>query len=329
MIAFMAAAVAVQQASIRYADEVFTLQAGETSAEVLTLEHSAPSLYPAQKITLNYGGKIVQLDTSGITLRDDSRILGVSRLAALPLSPRVASAEERAETARLSNEGKRELGFTSISGYQSIGSKLYLLARWGSLSDPWLECVVLLDMSEPNPSAQFIGRLPGYAFAGGPVDDRLVELGAGLAALVNSPAGYGLAQMDISTGATSFRRLGETATTVRFLKEGAEALALWDTPYGAVRLTMHDIATGRSSHAGEVRGAIKSLVEPRYLRYVRGSETVVLNLETGAEKIVEGESAMASTPFGLLVWSPAIGPRQASLFDHLTFRPQGRWSAGS
>ncbi len=329
MMALAAAAITAQAAAISYQDGVFTLQSGASKGEIVAFEHSAPSLYPAERITLNYGGKIVQLDAAGITLRTPEKVLGASRLAAIPLNPRVATDAERAITEQLVREGRRDLGLSSISGYQSFGSKLYLLARWGDVKAPWMEAVVMLDMSQESPAAQYVGRLPGFAFAASPVDDRLIEINGGLAALISGPEGYGLAQMNPETGEARFRRLGEKAGQVRFLRDGLQALALSDTSYGAVRLTLHDLETGRSTLAGEIRGAIKGLTEPRYLRYMRGSEMIVLNLESGAEKPVAASAAMASSPFGLLVWWPAQEPRQASLYEHLTYRPLGRWTAGS
>jgi hypothetical protein len=328
MMAFAAAAAAAQAAAISYQDGVFTLQSGASKGEIVAFEHSAPSLYPAERITLNYGARIVQLDAAGITLRTPEKALGTSRLAGIPLNPRVATEAERSLTQQMVKEGKRELGLSSISGYQSFGSKLYLLARWGDVKAPWMEAMVMLDMSQESPAAQFVGRFPGFAYAASPVDDRVIEINGGLAALISGPEGYGLAQMNPESGEVRFQRLGAKAGQVRFLRDGLWAVALTETAYGAVRLTLHDFETGRATLAGEIRGAIKGITEPRYLRYARGTDLVVLNLETGAEKVVPADSAMASSPFGLLVWWPGAEPRQASLYEHLTYRPLGRWTAG-
>jgi hypothetical protein len=306
---------------------VFEAKALDKTSRVSVDRSMQASVFPAEKLTLAYGGREVVFDARGIGIKKGNQVAW-SRVPAIAITPKINTPDEINETNKLIREGKREAGFSGLSGYEYVGSTLYVLLRWENKDGtPWLEAVAGIDMSQPDLVAKLVGRMPGISFARGTVDDQLKLNGNSLVALAQGPDGWGLASWNLTDSTSDFKVYGERATMARFMNGLTNAISLEATSYGSTIATWVDVNGGDARPIAEVRGAIKSLEEPYFLHYIKFNRHYVRNLMSGNEIEIEPDSAFSSTDIGLIVWAPAEAPKRAWFIESDTGRVFAQWKS--
>lgn len=313
--------------SISYQNSVFQIREGQRQLEISLGDASLDRMFPAERITLSYAGKEISFDAKGMHVKRGNTVF-TSRLPAIVSSNKVFTADQIKANQALIKSGERQAEFTGLSGYQMVGSNLYLLLRWDDKKGtPWLETLVRMDMSADVPAAEYVGQFQGLSFAKGIVDDRLSDEAGMLTALVANSESWGLSRFDIAKGESDLLRFGPPVSTARFMQGNAAVAGLTATTYNSTLVTWVDLVSRTHFPVAEVKGSIKDLIEPHYLRFVRGSEHWLLNLKTGAELRIEESAQERETDLGLLLWWPADAPKHAVIVDQDTFRPKAGWHA--
>lgn len=326
-----AALVAQQPVNLTLQDGAFLLKDGENEQRVDILSHASGPLYPADRLALAFSGKEIVLQAGSIGLKENGRMMGTSSLPVLATSPAIYSEAERTAIKQKIEAGTRKAGFSSVAGYEYLGSTLYLLLRWEEASGaPWMEALVGIDLDKEGFTANYVGSFRGYSFARGAVHDRLHSDAGDLVALTQTGDSYGLSRWDAIDKEVSFRPFGPPVNVAVLMEEGRSAVALRLTDYKTTLATVAPVSGGPARPAAEVRGAIKGLVEPHFLRYIReDGQPVLLNLKSGAELEIARGLAVAGVRGGYaLAWSPAKDPVYAIAYEAETWRPLAEWSPG-
>lgn len=322
---FLASLIMGQTATLAYKEGSFEIKTPAQSLIVSTERYVGPAPFPSDNVTLSYSGRQITFDSKGLGIRQGNAY-GYSKLPSLAMTTKLFGNKEIAETKAKISSGERQAGFSALSGFEYVGTTLYLLLRWEEKSgQPWLEALVGLDMSQKQLQPKLIGRFDGVSFAKGIVDDRLESWNGGLAAFTVNGEEWGLATMTPENGAKNFVSYGAKAAAARLIPGGLKAIGMTPTNYGTTLVTLVDLATQRARLASEVRGQIRGLVEPNILHWREGSQNVFTNLETGAELRPTWDSVPVTTSLGLLVYSPSLNPERAALYDPVSFRQTASW----
>lgn len=327
MIAFLALStqIASPTAEITLSDGRFEVKDAAISASVPLRTEPTPLDRAGGRLTIAYEGRVITFDKDGLGIKERNT-QSYSRLPFVATSGELFTDDEIADNKQLISQARRKAEVSALSGYELVGSDLYLLLRWDdSDGAPWLEALLRLPLAEARPAAKLVGRMPGISFARSLVDDRLVQRGGLLATLTNHGDAWGLASHDPKSGEMSFVGLGQPVGTAAFTHGNDRAVAQTRTRYGTTLVGLADLQSGSFRYSAEIRGAGGTFVPPRYYRYARGTSIVLMNLESGAETLVPGQSRQESTPLGLLVWSPSDKPATATLLHSENFRRLASW----
>ncbi len=308
-------------------DGVFEAKALDKTARVSIAQATRQSIFPAERLTLNYGGRRILLDQKGIGIEKGNQVAW-SRVPAISTTPKLFTPEQIADTQAKIKSGERDAGFSVLAGYEYVGSTLYLLLQWKDKFDvAWLEAIVGIDMTAEDLTASLVGKMDGISFAKGPVDDQLLLNGGSLVALARGESGWGVASWDLAENKASFQTLGDNATTAKFTNAMENVVSLYATSYGTTIATYATLRSGDSAQVAEVRGPIKGIIEPCFLRYVKGRQPMLVNLSTGIEIEVDENMGGAQSDLGLIVWSPADEPKYAKFIDSASGRVYATWTS--
>jgi hypothetical protein len=324
----LTALAAQSPASLEFAEGAFVVKSGESEISVSLDEHNLPAAFPADEITLTIQGRSVVFGERGLGIKTGNT-LNFSRLPAIAMTPKLFTQGEIDETFHAIEAGTREKGFEAISGFESVGSMLYVLARWeNSDGTPWLEAVVGIDLAEERPGASLVGRLDGLSLARGRVDDRLHSRAGSLVALTNEGDEWGYSQLNLESGESEFQPFGPLATASKMMGKGVQtAASLSRSAYGTILVTFAEIEAASSQVCCEIRGPVKALFGRQFLRYVRNGEHVIVNLKTGAQLTVSAAASTIETEAGLLSWAGGPEPGEAVLYDTASLRALAFWVA--
>lgn len=316
-----------QSATLTLKGDSFEISAPGQALVVSTQRYIGPPPFPSDNVTLSYAGRQVTFDSKGLGIKQGSAY-GYSRMPSLAMTTKLFGNQEIAETKAKIASGERQAGFSSLSGFEYVGTTLYLLLRWEEKSGtPWLEAVVGIDMSQKQLQPKLVGRLDGFSYAKGIVDDRLEVRDGGLSAFTVRGEEWGLSTISPESGSKSFASFGPKAASARLIPGGVKAIGLSPTPYGTTLVTLVDLGTQKSRLAAEVRGQIRGVVEPNLIHWREGSQNVFTNLETGAELRPAWDAVPVATALGLLIWSPSVNPDKAALYEPSAFRLLASWVA--
>ncbi|MCG9895092.1 MAG: hypothetical protein MH204_06420 [Fimbriimonadaceae bacterium] len=293
--------------------------------EVPVRRFEPPSIYPADRLTLTFAGRKVTFERGGMIIDQNGRPAR-SSLPDLAMTTKLHGNAAIAETRRKIASGERQAGFTALSGYEYLGTTLYLLLRWEERSgEPWLEAVVALPMDSERVQPRLLGRFPGFSYAQGNVDDRL-DFHSGFLALIGRRDGqWGLARMNPSTTETSYSPFGPAVDGVRISEGGGHAYG-FRSANGLTSVIEADLIRLQSRLVAEVEGTVRRIVWPFFLETREGTAPVLRNLRTGAVLRPRWGSQYEWTSAGLLVWSPELEPDRAQLLDGSDFRTLASWT---
>lgn len=323
----LAGALMGQTATITYIDGAFELKTQAQSLKVATERYVGPPPFPSDNVTLSYAGRQISFDAKGLGIRQGAAF-GYSRLPSLAMTTKLFGNAEIKETKEKITSGVREAGFSALSGFEYVGSTLYLLLRWEEKNGtPWMEALVGIDLSKQQLQPALIGRFDGMSYATGRVDDRLEFRDGRLAAFTVKGTEWGMASIVPENGAKTFTSFGPKAASARPIPGGSKAIGLSPSGYGTTLVTLVDLGTSAWRMAAEIRGQIRGVVEPNVLHWREGSQNVYTNLETGAELRPGWDPVPVHTSLGLLMWSPSVNPDKAFLYDTESFRVVGSWTA--
>lgn len=316
-----------QSAALNYTGDAFEIKTASQTVKVAVERYVGPPAFPSDNVTLTYAGRQITFDEKGLGIRQGAAY-GYSRLPSLAMTTKLFGNAEINETKAKIASGERQAGFSSLSGFEYVGSTLYLLLRWEEKTgNPWMEALVAIDLSRQQLQPALVGRFDGISYASGRVDDRLEFRDGRLSAFTTKGKEWGLASITPETGEKSFTSFGPKAASARMIPGGIHAVGLSPSGYGTTFVTLVNLGTSAWRQAAEIRGQIRGLVEPNILHWREGSQNVYTNLETGAELRAAWDPVPVQTSVGLLMWSPSVNPDKAFLYENETFRVIGSWAA--
>lgn len=300
--------------SLKFSGKAFVIQV-DGQKEVVPLKENAPPVRSVWSFRKDDKWAVWDLKR-GLTIRSGRRVRS-TRLAAVPVSPRLFSREEILATARLISSGARKQDASAIAGAKRIGAKVYLLARWSDRTGkPWLEALIAVDFEDEMPAPKLLGRFDGLSLAKGLVDDKLLILGNQLAIVARMGGGWGVARYDPESTVFTSVMLGQGLSRYDVLNH---RLGLFQEPtsYGTTRVGRVDLANGLRRGLFETRGSASLVDREEPLLFVlrRRGGAWLRNAETGAEVKIPPSARVRKVAAGVIVWSPALKPMFAALYD--------------
>lgn len=290
------------------------------------LDDRSPIQFGLNTMRLEHEGRTVIFDQRGIGLGRET--LNFSRLPSVATSDRLFSAEEIETTRSRIAAGQRRAEVSALSGAELVGTQLYLLLRWDeSNGTPWLEAVVRLNLADSLPQAEVIGKFEGFSFARGLVGNQLRLLRPGvLATPARKDGSWGISLLDVHTGTTIYREIGRQVSTASLYPEQNLIVTQSLTPYGTLLIGIANLETNRHRYVDEVRGRLVGFEPDGYIRFMRGEAHFIRNVLSGAERQIPIDSQVRGTSQGLLLWSPAANPNNATLLDPNSLTSRARWA---
>jgi len=312
-------------ATITLANGNFQVVAGEARATVPVATPIPAWPKPTNAREWAFTATRVRFDTKGLTISRNNQP-STSRLASVATSKMLFSPDEIDRIKRLVRQGERKLEVSGLSGAVLDGTTLYLLLRWDERDgNPWLEGIFKLEVADRVPEVRFVGKLPGYSFANGTVENRLIRQGDKLVAPVRAQDGWGIGSWDIKSGETNFTRLGNIADDVLIESRTGMVTSFRRTNYESVIVSVAPPSATRARDIVEMRGSLLGSQIPALLAFTQGRTIVLFNANTGAKLAAPPDPGFLMTDAGLLVWAPRRNPSAATLYDgNMTVR--ARWN---
>lgn len=318
-----------QPNTLTFKDGVFTVQAASGPQQVSTLPGFRAMNTSTGRLWQPIGNRVVTFDQNGLGIRQNNRA-SHSTLPNIAVSTKIMTQAEADEVNRAVAEETRTLDVAALSGWELVGTDLYLLCRWeDNGGNPWLEALVKVDAAANPPVSTLIGKFKGLSTAQGRVNDRLVLREGRLYVPTLDQDAFSLAHYNLQSG-----EFGHTVLTEGGRLPG-DAKLLENSRYGVTftKTTTGTILVGRFSvdQPGhlvntEIRGSVLDAFQPAMLVHLRQNRKVVHNLLTGAELEIPRNSGLEPTPEGVLLWAPAQNPAQAALYTYGNFRTITRWT---
>lgn len=276
--------------------------------------------------TLESGSRSVRWTERGAVIQT-GRQTRATRFVDSPTSPRFFSADEIQQfQARLSEkELTREAAH--LSGWEQIGSDLFLLVRWiDRAKKPWLEKLVRLDLSRPDSWFEAVAVHAGLSNAQGDVDDVLVNWAGRPAVVAELDGEWGLSTFPGNAIRSNFISIGRWPRQVEFPEPGLLRF-VERTPYGTQLAGIFRTSSGRVNLA-ESRGTIVFPGDPSDIVQITDNRNVVLrNTSSGLELRLPLDVGVRNLSQGVVVWTPRRDPRSAVLYQKAALRAIARWSA--
>lgn len=276
---------------------------------------------------LEIGPRVFTFDENGLGIRQ-GKFKSYSRLNAIATTPKLFDQAKLDEINREVAEGRRSLDVTSLSGYEVVGDRLYVLLRWETNENiPWLEAIVQFDLTAKTPQAQLVGRFQGLSTAKGRVDDRLGQHADSLVAITQVPDGAGVATWDHAQAKADFKMIAPRILDAKVIEGSTYGFTVTRTRQASFQIGLIDITRSNFRRVFEFRGSIVGVESPCLLRISRNGVQSLVNLATGAEMPVPRNAGMRGTVQGVLLWTPASQPTLAQLYSTESFSLVSGWAA--
>jgi hypothetical protein len=246
-----------------------------------------------------------------------------TRLEEHVVSPRLFGREDIHENLEHFKKGTRRRSASGLSGSVRMGTDVFFLIRWDdSEGRPWLETLVRVDLTQSKPTPQLLGRFQGLSLASGEIDERLFIYEGAVGVITRSDGQWGLATYTPSEELFSFRPLGKNLLDYIQLS-GRLGVYVEQTSHDTRLVGRVFLPNGFRRNLLEGRGVVQLLdtADPLIAYVLDGNNRTLHNLETGAQIRIPLGAGHERTRYGVLVWSPAATPNQATLYD-----PE-RWTA--
>ncbi len=255
-------------------------------------------------------------DERGLTVRVGPRALSTT-MPEISVTPKLFDTGEIEETVSLVAQGKRKRQASALAGAVRVGTDVYFLPRWlNSDGTAWLEALVKVDLTQPMPKPQLLGRFSGTSLADQAIDDRLFILQGKISLVARQRGVWGLATFDPFNEAFDFVPVGASLNGYRQLSPRF-GLYLEKTSYGTQTAGKIDWVTQNRRILVETRGSVRIAdpFEAPILIVSEAGSPYIVNADTGARQVLPSSSAVRRSQFGVVVWSPFDAPKRAWLYD--------------
>ncbi len=250
-------------------------------------------------IAFRKGDRWAVWDDRGLTVRDGKNALS-TKLGDIAVSPRAFARDEIVKNLDLFDKMKRKKDSDSLSGSMRLGNKCYFLPRWtGTDGKTWLEALVEVDLSQPNPRPKFLGRYKGFSSAIKPIDDRLFLVKNRLSVVSSDGGTWGLGSYKDDSGSFDFSPLG--TNLISYFRGG---YFLESTTYNTYIVGQIDLGSGLRKNLFETRSKMVDLKDGSSVAVVRANgSTIVKNLKTGGQITTAGQAFVTPLENYVLVWT--------------------------
>ena len=131
-------------------------------------------------------------DERGLTIRVGDKLTS-SKLEGIARSPRIFPHAELVESLEKVRKGERSAFASGIGGSRRLGNYAYFVPRWlDKTGAVWLEALVRVDMTKPNPKPELVARIPGTTLVRNALDKWLLADDGGLALPVTTTEGWAI-----------------------------------------------------------------------------------------------------------------------------------------
>ena len=238
-------------------------------------------------------------DHRGLTVRDGQNAIS-TKLGDVAVSPRAFSRDEILKSLDQFKSGKRNKESDALSGSLRLGSKCYFLPRWTDKDGKtWLEALIEVDLSQPNPRPKFLGRFKGFTSALKLIDERLFLVKDRLSVVSSDGGTWGLGSYSDNTSTFEFSPLG--TNLISYFRGG---YFLESTTYNTYIVGQIDLGSGLRKNLFETRSKSVDLKDGSSVAVVRQKgSTIVKNLKTGGQITTDGTAFVAPVDKYVLVWT--------------------------
>jgi hypothetical protein len=267
-------------------------------------------------------------DSRGLTVRkgDQSRSF---RFEEVPTDPKLFTPDEISKIQQDVRDGKKSLQATGLSGARRIGQRTLFLVRWtDSTNKPWLEALVQVDLDAKGLQPRVLGKLDGVTGTTLPIDNRLMILQNGVAAVVEKPSEWGVESYSFATQAFDYVRIGD-----HLQSWSGNGLYLERTDYGTTIGGSASVSQNAQSTLFEDRGKVEWLLgssstDVPVAMFTSPTGITLRNCATGLDQHLSAGAGVRRVPTGVLAWSPAANPTYAVLLSTDSWRRLAVWKSG-
>lgn len=310
---------------ITFSNSVFTIKGPEGNSQVSTLPQFQAMNTTTGQLWLPMDKYVLTFNEKGFGFRRDNKVT-YADYSYIPLVPDFSPTEQIEFTKREVANKRRSLSVSAISGWEKIGSHVYVLMRWDDKSGrSWLEALVDIDFSGKAPMARLVGGFDGMSTAKGRVNDKLISENGKLYIVVNGESKATLCTYDPAKGEFSSKEISSYYTDSKLIEGSLYGMGFELTPAKTLLVNLIDREQGNSRTVAEVRGSIYGLYAPAILHYGNSNRKVLLNLTSGAEMVVPSGCGLQAVDAGILLWTPKEKPTAAALYSAGSFRTLARW----
>lgn len=277
---------------------------------------------------LKTGKAVLKWDWKGFTVAA-GKTVRTTRLIELPVSARFFSPEQIAlvGTQIAAGEWKKEV--TGLSGWEQIGSILYLVPRWESKAKKtWLEMLIKVDLSKASPWFEVIGEMEGRSKANAVIEDRLFKSENFLAMVSEKEGDWGVSLWPIGGATGEFKPIGIHPRLFDINDDGSVLRFIETTSYGTYLAGAATLPAGNRADLAESRDPLFFPGDTPDIVQINAKSGVVLrNTESGLELRLPANVGVRNVAPGVLVWVPRESPTQAVLYSKSGLRAIARWKA--
>jgi len=320
------AAPAPRTPRLEFAGGVFVIT---DATGVTRVNPKATPAVAARAFEIKVGTKSIAWGEKGLTVTVGQRSR-TTRFSDLPVSPRFFYAEDLAQVNERMASKEITKEASGLSGWEQVGDIVYLLPRWNDARKAaWLEMLVKVDMSQPNPWFETLAVWKGLTPATLAVEDQLVPAPGGLRSVTNLDGGWGVTTWQESDpGTTMYQEFGRFPRTFAWNANFSELRFVERTNYGTQLAGRVDIATQTRANLSEGRDPILFPGETSEILQTNTPRQVVLrNADSGLELRLPTNVGTRNVAPGVLVWTPRENPTQAVLYSKINLRAIARWPA--
>jgi hypothetical protein len=264
-------------------------------------------------------------DERGLTIRVGNHVKS-SKLADVAVSPKNFSREEIVETKRRHYSHD----VAGLSGAVRVGPLVYFLGRWeDSKGKPWTEALISVDLTEKFPEPRLVHRVRAFSLATKPIDTKLFILDGKVSFIARTGSRWGLVQLD-ATRRLHLDELGDRLSSFESTDGNRLGLFVEKTAYGTTVAGRVDLHNRFRKILAESRASMHFIdtADPVCVVLSFGDAALIHNTASGAELALPVSSATRRTSRGIVIWSPASGPKKAWLFEPRRWQSRAWWPSG-
>lgn len=292
-----------------------------------TLESDKPKQWPAGRVMFRKDDAYAVWDSRGLTTRKGDWV-HTSQLTEIPVSPKIFTRDEIVQTNLLVQGGARKRQASGLSGAFRVGSKVYFLFRWETEGERWLEALSVVDLADERPKSRLAGRFAGLSLDVNPGENRLFLHEGKLAVWMKTDEYWGLETFEPDSETFDSKRLGGMLESAGMASDKLGWFVERTSHPSRVLGRFHTSLLHRRDLV-ETRGSVR-LMDARspWIAVVHDDPGVYLqNLETGSRLRLPADPGFRWSSFGVVVWSPRIKPKSATLYDPARWTRLGAWKS--